>query len=181
MIAEKDIEMADEEKNEEEASSSGAGKKTMIIVLLALVVEAGLFFGAQAMLGGPGSVAGAEVEDDQAKEANMEVELQVHDGKHINRKSGKAKSCTLKLFVTVKQKHAEKAEAALKAQKNRIYDKIREIIGRAEPKYLNSGSLTTLRRQFREVTDSVLGLDEDGQPIAIKIIISSFDVYNADL
>ncbi len=173
--------MADEEKTEDGGSGGGGGKKTMIVVLVALVLEAGAFFGAQMFMGGPAAVEGADVETDEVKALNTPVELEVHSGKHINRKTGRAKSVDVSIWVTVKSKHSEKADEQLKSKKNKIYDEIRKIIGRAEISHLNSGPLTTLRRQFKEVVQDVLGVDEEGEELTIEILISKFQIFNADL
>jgi flagellar basal body-associated protein FliL len=189
--AEKKPEAAPAAEKKDGHAKGGGGLMTKTPVLLAgvMLVEAVvLFVGFKFVAGGPKPANAADLTTlaaaekagpgDATTDSNEPVEVEVLEIKAPNRQNGRTFIYDLDVVISIKPQFLQKVTDALKARQALIEDRVRTIIGEADPDKLGGGSepgLETLRRQVKYQLDEVLG---DG--IIDEVLIPRCIPYRAD-
>lgn len=156
--------MADEEAAQSgESPAAGAPKKkfmTLIVIGGVMMLEGGaIFFAAKMLYKQPeAAMAESESKDNQSIEAiEREVEIALPEVNAFNKRQGKLMLYNLEMAIRVNKDNKEAVERILAARQATILDRLNTVIRSAESKYLSEPGLETLRRQFKQELNRILG------------------------
>ncbi|MEM6749886.1 MAG: hypothetical protein AAF612_05385 [Planctomycetota bacterium] len=155
--------------------------KMLAIVAVVMVVEAIALGAVFLMSGGPSEVQATEGLEDAELEANRPAELLVVSDKFQNTRTGKSYLINADIYVTVRSKHADEVQEQLDQRKNQLTDAIRTVFHRAEPAHLSEPGAATLKRQIASVVNAELGVDGDGEPYVLEVLLPRMHRFASDL
>ncbi|TVQ62797.1 MAG: hypothetical protein EA379_04830 [Phycisphaerales bacterium] len=145
--------------------------KTVLIVVALLVIEAAALIGVM-HLAGPRTTEGAElhIKGDEAME--QIVEILVLKDKFPNNHSGRSWIWDVEVQVQVKTKHQAHVTERLENRKAEVRAGAARIWRTAQHNHFNEPSLETLSRQLTDLLNNIFGLDSQGRPYVVRVIIS---------
>jgi flagellar basal body-associated protein FliL len=173
----------EKEKNtEQQTSNRGATLKTIIIVALVMLVEGGAIVATMWLSGGPSEVqADGGFSSEAEAELNKPVEVLVLKDKFLNQTSGRSFLLDTELFVTVRKRNEEKVAEVLETHRAAIAVDVKSVIGRAEWSIFQEPTHATLARQIKALLDERLGVDADGEPLIMEVLVRKCIPYRADI
>ena len=162
--------------SDEQVEQAGGGKKkTVLFVAVMLVVEAVVLIGAFMVIGSKEpDVARAGIEELSPEELEREriVEIEVIDEKLPNAKRGVTYLYDTRIFVQVRNKHAERMNMELAQFSNEIKAEIAGIWRTSNPEVFSEPKLENLTRKLEVLFQERLGTAPDtGEPIVEKVVI----------
>lgn len=169
--------MADEEaaQSNESQPTRAPRKKMMVLVVIGAVMllEGGAIFIAAKMLYKQPETAMADTEskESEAIEAiEREVEITLPEVNAFNKRQGKLMLYNLEMAIRVSKENKQAVERILAARQATILDRLNTVIRSAESKYLSEPGLETLRRQFKQELNRVLGESD----LVIELLVRRF-------
>ncbi|MEM7681086.1 MAG: hypothetical protein AAF288_03935 [Planctomycetota bacterium] len=173
--------MAEAENNAAEPAKKKPPIKMLAIVAVVMVVEA-IAVGAVFLLsGGPSPVEATEGLEDAEEAANRPVEVMVVADKFQNTRSGKSYLISADIYVTVRTKHEDQVTERIASNVHQLTDDIRTVFHRAEPAHLSEPGAATLKRQIASVINAELGVDPDGEPYVIEVLLPRMHRFASDI
>lgn len=182
--------MAKDTKKEapaEAEASAGEPKKglpikTIVAVLAMLVVEGAGIVMFMGVMGKPSDVAAVSLETDPQAEMSRIVEVPVLHEKFTNSRQGRVWIWDTEVIVQAKQMHSAELTAAIEEKEALIRTGVSKIIASAQHAYFNEPGRETLTMQVRDFLNQpdVLGVDAEGEPKVVSVLIPSCIGFPAD-
>ena len=145
--------------------------KTVIVVVALLVIEAAALIGVMKMAG-PRTTSGAEVVTRGDEQLEQIVEILVLKDKFPNNNSGRSWIWDVEIQVQVRTRHESQISDRLASRAAEIRAGVARIWRSAQHNHFNEPSLETLSRQLTELLNNIFGLDPQGRPYVVRVIIS---------
>ena len=171
-MAEEQINDAAENPGEGGQSNGSSPLKLIIILLVVMIVEGGAIYAFMALSGGPAEVQADPLQEELDNQANKLTEIEIAKDRFLNLKTGRTVLYDTQIFITVKNKHAEKTKTDIEASKAQISSEIARILQQAEDAHFAEPTKGTLKRLIKAMMDERFKLDEDNEPIIQSILIT---------
>lgn len=131
------------------APASTSPMKALSIVIGVVLLEALTIGATMYLAGGPKQAAASVLEADRQVELNRPVEVSVVKDKFLNTQTGRTILYDTEIYITVRNRDADRIRAALDSIKAQSEMDIATIMRSAQPSYFQEPTLTTLRRQIQ--------------------------------
>lgn len=170
------------EKKEDGAQAAGKklSMKMIIIIATIFVVEAAVICGVFLFSGGPSHVQGDPGTPDPRVLMEQPKEMLVLEGRFENNKWGRSYQFDMKIFILAKQKNIAPTTERVERMQAQLRSDIRTIIAQAEPAHLMEPTKLSIIRQVQQELNKRMGLDEDGDPIVLDVMIPHWVRYKTD-
>ena len=134
--------------------------KTIILILLVILLEGGTIIGVKMLSGGPKpSEATDPIEQTEEQQNRNLVEVVIVDQMSVdNWVLGRARIVvTLNVSATTNEDKAEKLTAAITENKTQIKDRIRTLVGDAQPEDIRDPHLQVIKREIKATVEEIVG------------------------
>lgn len=156
----------------EQPTKKGLPIKTIIVVLALLVVEAAALIGVMQLAGKPKQTEGAVLHKTGTEPLERVVEILVLKDKFPNNHSGRSWIWDVEIQVQVMARHESHVADRLTGRAAEIRAGVASIWRSGQHNYFNEPGLETLTRQVTDLLNNVFGLDPQGRPYVVRVLIS---------
>ncbi len=172
---------AEEAANAAPAPAKGGGMLRVVLVLVGvLLLEGGTIALTIMFSGGPKVADAGQLQPDVQAAAEKPVELPLVKDQFPNQRSGRTYLYDAEIFITVRNKDAEKTRQRIEEMTATLATEVAVIFRRAEPTQLREATLATLTRQIKAAVSERLGNDGEGEPIVRDVLIRKCIEFRAD-